>query len=376
MNKEVLDQLIPVESIEKQREKVISQLEKEGFDISDFEDGSPFGTILMVFFQIRVDLLNMLRKIYEGMFLKSSTGKWLDVKAADYCKERKQAIKAEGKLSITKVDASDSLTVPQGYVFKTLPSVAGKEYRFITTEKTVIPAETEKGYIPVIAEEVGAIYNVPLHSIKRSLVHISGINDIDNEEGWLTKEGSDIETDDSFRERTLNSWAELSTNPIALKYKNVAEGVEGVLYAIIDDLHPRGQGTIDVIVASYAGTAGELLLKEVDEACATISGPYDDVLVKSAETVSIDVSMVLYLEEMISDEGLIERASQYAKEYFQITTDRQLNHLYLSELIFYIRKNMNEVRGIKIESPSQDIILGREKVIILGTVEVSIERVE
>lgn len=375
MNDEVLEKLIPINTIEEQRESTILELEDKGFDITDFENGSPFGTILMVFFQIKNDLLYMLRKIYKGMFIKSAATEWLDVKAADYTKERKQATKAKGLLKITRDTAEDILVIPAGYVFKTIPSIAGNEYRFISTEKTIIPINELQGYIPIEAEETGSIYNVPLHSIKRSLIHISGIADIDNDENWLLKEGSDIETDENFRQRTLNSWAELSTNPIALKYKNVAESVEGVLYAIVDDMHPRGQGTVDIIVASYAGTAGELLLNDVREACNEIIGVYDDLLVKSAETVSTDVEMILYLKDGVSDDGLKEKAAKYTTEYFKVTTDRQLNILYLSEIAFYVRKNMSEIKGIKIVTPEDDLILGKEKVIILGTVNVSIERV-
>ena len=375
LNEEILNQLIPIESLEVQREATINELEESGFDITDFENGSPFGTILMIFFQVRIDLLNMLRKIYKGMFLKSSEGKWLDVKAADYCKERKQAIKAEGLLNVIKEVPNESLTIPKGYVFKTLPSLAGKEYRFYTVEKTIIEEDVEMGQVPIIAEEVGSSYNVPLHSIKRSLVHIPGVKEIDNDEGWLIKEGSDTETDDSFRKRTLNTWAELSTNPIALKYKNVAESVEGVLYVRVADMHPRGQGTVDIIVASYAGTAGEKLLKEVEEACQSIIGLYDDLLVRSAETVSVDVQMILYIKEGIDDTGLVEEATKYTREYFRLTTDRELNVLYVSEISFYVRKNISELKGIKIVTPEDDIILSNEKVIILGSVNVSVERV-
>lgn len=375
MEEKLLEELIPIESLEIQKESVIAELEKKGFDISDFENGSPFGTTLMVFFQIKNDLLAMARTIYKGMFVKSAARTWLDVKSEDYSKKRKQATKAEGLLTITRDHAEDPLIVPKGYVFKTLPSVAGNEYRFVSTEKTIIPAGKVIGYLSIEAEEKGAIYNVPLHSIKRSLVHIQGVESFDNEEGWLLKEGADREEDEGLRRRTLNSWAELSTLPIALKYKNVAEGVEGVLYVLVDDMHPRGQGTVDIIVASYAGTAGEKLLKEVEEACETIRGVYDDVLVKSAETVSTDIEMILYLPKYISEEGLQERAIEYIRDYFKIDKSRQLHTLYLSELIFHVRKNMEELEGIKIVQPSKDLALERNKVIILGTIDVKLERV-
>lgn len=330
----------------------------------------------MIFLRIKIELLILIRKVYIGMFVKSSSDKWLDNKAEDYGKIRKQATKTEGYLTIQKLDKEKELIIPKGYVFKTLPSVAGKEYRFISTENTTIKANEETGKILIIAEEVGAKYNVPTNSIRQSLVHIENIKYLSNEKDWLIKEGSDIEVDESFRERTLNTWAELATYSTALKYKNVAESVEGVLYVIVNDMHPRGQGTVDIVVASYNGTAGEKLLKDVEEAIESIKGVYDDVLVKSAETVSIDVSLILYIDYSASEEGLQERAITYVKEYFEISNKRELNTLYLSELIFYVRKNLDEeITAVKITEPEEDIKLEKHKVIILNQVNVSIERV-
>ena len=48
----------------------------------------------------------------------------------------------------------------------------------------------------------------------------------------------------------------------------------GVLFAQADCLHPRGQGTVDVIVTGTAGEATEGLLNDVRKAGAPIAGPY------------------------------------------------------------------------------------------------------
>lgn len=349
---------------------------KQHLFINRFEDGSVFGTVLMVFFQVKNDLLSALRRVYKVMFVNSAETEWLDIKAEDYSKIRKKACKAEGLLTITRDSTEDPLVIPEGYVFKTLPSIAGSEYRFISTEKTVIPAGELIGYIPITAENEGSQYNVPVGSIKRSLVHIQGVSDYSNNEGWLLKEGSDREDDESFRQRVLNSWAELSTNPIALKYKNVAESVEGVLYAVVDDMHPRGQGTVDIIIASSAGTAGEKLLNEVETACQDIKGVYDNLLIKSAETEAVNISIILRIPNEVSEDGLVDEASEHIREYLKISTNRSLNVLYTSELIFYIRKNMDSLVSVKVTEPSGDLILDKNKVIVLGSINVSIERVK
>lgn len=375
MDEKLLNELIPIPSLEEQRESIVEQLEAEGFTIKNFSSGSVFWTIILIFCQVRIDLLKLLRLVYKAMFVISASEKWLDVKASDYTKARKQATKAMGKLYARKNNIAYDLVIPKGYIFKSLSSLAGNEYRFVSTEKTVIPKGELIGYIPVKAEKAGSEYNVPVNSIQKSLLHIENLAEISNAEGWLTDEGADTETDEQFRQRTLNSWAELSTLPIALKYKNVAESVEGVLYVLVDDLHPRGQGTVDIIVASYAGTAGSELLAKVEAACNTIRGVYENLLVKSAETVAIDIELILYVPYSVLVDGIEDEAIEYTRDYFRLNKNRELHSLYLSELTFHIRKNMDVLKGIKVVFPSGDLLYDKFKVIILNQVNATIERV-
>ena len=75
----------------------------------------------------------------------------------------------------------------------------------------------------------------------------------------------------------------LATMPTAAKYKNICEAVDGVLHVTVHQLHPRGQGTVDIIVTGTAGggNAGAAC-KKVQAVADGIKAPDDDVLVKSA----------------------------------------------------------------------------------------------
>ncbi len=375
MDEDILEKLIPIPSLEEQKEDIIKKLEAVDFPITNFHSGSVWGTIILIFCQVKIDILELLRIVFKSVFVKSSYDGYLDIKAYDYSKVRKEATKAKGKLTIVKTDADGDVTIPANYIFKTSISLAGGEYRFFNTEKVVIPKGEMIGYITVVAEKVGSEYNVPTNSLNKQVVHIEGVEAVYNDDGWLLSEGSDVETDDSFKERTLNSWAELSTNPISLEFKNVAEGVDGVLYAIIDDMHPRGQGTVDIIVVSYAGTAGEELLNKVEYAVSQVKGVYDNILVKSAETVTTDIDLILYISQTADDSGLVDKAVEYTKDYFKISNARELNTFYQSELIFHIRKNIDILKGIKVVNPATDLQYAKNEIIVLGEVNVTIERV-
>lgn len=62
------------------------------------------------------------------------------------------------------------------------------------------------------------------------------------------------------------------------KDKKQAKTVPGVLNVEIDSQHPRGQGTVDIIVTSSAGEATETLLRKVEQAVEYLKGNYDDFL--------------------------------------------------------------------------------------------------
>jgi len=268
------------------------------------------------------------------------------------------------------------LTIPVNTIFKTPKDINGEELRFFSTCSVIMLASENTAIIPVEAEVAGSKYNLPEGQINRCMIHLEGIAEITNSKTWITQEGADTEDEESLRERTLNAWAELSSRPIALKYKNVCEAVEGVLYVRVDDLHPRGQGTIDIIVTSTGGAATEKLLNEVRKAAEEIKGEYDNILVKSAVTVYQDVDLTITLPRLASDEGFAERAEAIVIDYFKISRERNLNEFILFDLSYALKKGIEIIKNVKYTVPQEDVKLDKDQVLILGKVKVSLEREE
>ncbi|CAH8708694.1 baseplate J/gp47 family protein, partial [Paenibacillus melissococcoides] len=269
--------------------------------------------------------------------------------------------------------AGKAVKIAKGDVFRTEPDMLGEELRFIALENSTMPADALSHRVAVEAEKAGSTYNVPPGQIRRSLTHIESIDEITNDVDWITREGSDLEDIESLRARTLNSWAELSTLPIAAKYKNVCEAIPGVLYVRVDDLHPRGQGTIDIIVTGTAGTPSEGLLQKVREEAEKIKGPDDNLLVKASDTVTQDIDITIWIASDASDAGIEERAKAILTEILRIKKGRGLNELNHSDIIFAIRKEL-DVRNVKVNNPPQDVVLDNSKVIVLGEVTVRLMR--
>lgn len=373
----ILDEIFPIPDIDELKAEKVAELEAEGFVITNFNTGGIFNMLLMFVLHCRIELIKLIRKILPEMFVSTASETWLPLRAADFSKELKAATKTKGNLTLTRTDGyTDVITIPLGTVFKTEKDIKGDELRYFSLEAVIMTADMNSMSISIEAENTGSNYNVPVNQITKSLVYLEGIETIANEAGWITSEGSDIEDIESLRDRTLNSWAELSSRPIADKYKNVCESVSGVLYVRVDQMHPRGQGTIDIIVTSTNGEATETLLESVRVAADDMKGEDDNILVKSASTVSQDLTVDITIQKSASDDGIKERAIAVINNYFKISKDRNLNELIHMDVIYVLRNDMSIIKNVKITSPSTDLILDTDKVIILGTVTVNVQREE
>ncbi|MEF2968366.1 baseplate J/gp47 family protein [Paenibacillus sp. M1] len=370
----VLDQILPVPDRDELKNDLQEELQEEGFAITNYSSGGIFYTLMMIAIQIRIDLVNLLRTVLNNVFVSHATGDWLELKAADFSKKRKQPVKTQGYITLLRTEAGEAIRIAKGDIFKTEPDLLGEELRFLALENSTVPADALSYRVLVEAESEGSGYNVPAGQIKRSLTHYAGIDEITNESGWITQEGSDLEEIESLRERTLNSWAELSTQPIAAKYKSVCEAIPGVLFVRVDDLHPRGQGTIDIIVTGTAGTPSDGLLAQVQAAADAIKGPDDNVLAKPSDTVPQDIAVTIWIPADASDEGIETKATAILTELLRIRKDRSLNELNHADIIYAIRKDISISKNVKVTEPPQDVVLDNNKVIVLGSVTISIVR--
>ena len=227
--------------------------------------------------------------------------------------------------------------------------------------------------VPVEAEMEGIRYKVPAGQITRSLTYLGNIS-ITNNNDWITQEGSDMEDDESARTRTLRSWAELAQRATEDSFINAAESVPGVLFAQADCSHPRGQGTVDVIVTGTAGEATEGLLEAVRVEVEKIAGPYDNLLVKSSVTVPQDIAITVTTADTSADEEISLYITTILTELLTVRKGRKLYELNLSDINHAIRSRYSSATNVTITVPEQDIKLEKDKVIILGDVTITIRR--
>jgi len=374
IDKSILDEVLPVPDMDTLRDKKIAELQEAGFIITNFHSGGIFYTMLMIVLRVKLELIQLLRTVLNNLFVSHATGVWLDLKMADYSKKRKKAQKTQGLVTVSRLDAEgEAVKIPKGTVFKTVQDINGEELRFFALEAAVLQKGAQTVEVPVEAEIEGTRYNVPQEQITRTLTYLGEIS-VSNARDWITREGSDTEDDESARTRTLRSWSELAQRAIEDTFVNTAESVPGVLFAQADCLHPRGQGTVDVIVTGTAGEATEGLLNDVRKAVAQIAGPYDNILVKSSVTVPQDIAVTVTVSNAPDNSQIENRVRTILTGLLAVRKGRRLHELTCSDINLAIRSGCDTVTNAVVTVPAADVRLSRDKVIIPGTISVTVER--
>ena len=374
IDKSILDEVLPVPDMDTLRDKKILELQEAGFVITNFHSGGIFYTMLMIVLRVKIELIQLLRTVLNNLFVSHATGVWLDLKMADYSKKRKKSQKTQGLVTVSRLDADgEAVKIPKGTVFKTVQDINGEELRFFALEAAVLQKGAQTVEVPVEAELEGTRYNVPQEQITRTLTYLGEVS-VSNTKDWITREGSDTEDDESARTRTLRSWSELAQRAIEDTFINTAESVPGVLFAQADCLHPRGQGTVDVIVTGTAGEATESLLNDVRKAVAQIAGPYDNILVKSSVTVPQDIAVTVTVSNAPDNSQIENRVQTILTGLLAVRKGRRLHELTCSDINLAIRSGCDTVTNAVVTVPAADVRLSRDKVIIPGTISVTVER--
>lgn len=374
IEKEILDAVLPVPKLEELRDKKVEELKTEGFVITNFHSGGVFYTLLMIVCRIKIELLQLGRSILNNMFVSHASGVWLDLKMADYGKVRKKAQKTQGVVTVSRLEPDgEAIKIPKGMVFKTVLDINGEELRYFATRAAILQRGSASVDVPVEAEKEGSRYNVPEGQITRMLTYI-GEAEARNGADWITREGSDTEDDESARTRTLRSWSELAQRATEETFVEAAEAVSGVLFAQADCEHPRGQGTVDIIVTGTAGEATEALLESVRAAVEAVSGPYDNILVKSSVSVAQDIAVTVTTTDIAQDEDVALQIEVILAELLAVRKGRKLYELNCSDVNYAIRNGYSSATNVIVTTPAADVVLERDKVITLGSVTVTIRR--
>ncbi len=371
IDEKILDRVCPVPDEEEEMEKIRSELEDKGFIINNFNKGGIFYLIIRIFVTIYIDLKALARTIINNSYVTHADEEWLEIKAPDFGKARKDAVKAQGYVTIYRDDYQNALQITKGHMFKTPPDVNGKELKFYAVDTTVISAGAAIGKVLVEAAESGTGYNIPAGRITVSMIHLDGADHVTNENGWLYQEGADVESVENFRERIKESWSELAELTTEDKLRNVAKKVSGVLDVKIDAQHPRGQGTTDIIVTGTGGEATKELLQKVEAATSYLKGNYDDFLYKSSTVIYQDIIITLYIAREADTDEAKTSAESIVTDVMQLSKREEINCLYMDDIRYALKKGVASCKRVEFAAPIEDIELDKNEVVMLGNLQVT-----
>ncbi len=239
-------------------------------------------------------LYQFLFTIFEQAVPESATGAWLDLHCAQVGVTRRAATKAQGTVVFSRSGTSGNVKIAAGRIVKTLPDGIGAVYRYVTDADAVLPDGQTSVAVAVTAEVYGAAANVTVGSITEISTVIEGIETVNNAADWLTSEGADAEDDDSLRRRYTLAWKS-QAGVTRASYEAAALSVPGVADVYVADQHPRGEGTVDVVVQGSAGLPTASLLDSVRDALESAIVINHDLQVKAPTAVNVEVRATLEL---------------------------------------------------------------------------------
>lgn len=300
-------------------------------------------------------LYSFLQIVLKQAFPSTATGLWLVLWCKQVGVEKLLKTKAKGNICFVRAGTIGNVPIPKGRIVKTLPDILGNTYSFITLADVVMVDGASSVAAEVQAVEYGSGSNVTVGQITEIVTHIPGVDGVENISNWLLAEGADDEEDEALRERYFLAWSEVD-GCTKYAYESWARSVSGVSAAKIQDQHPRGQGTVDVVVLGTAGIPTQTLLDSVDGVVNEKNPINDDVEVIAPTEVLVDLDCIIELTGGDPDEIKTEvenklRAffSYSGLEAIQISQDITLAKL------TGIVMGSNHIKKVTFTSPSGDI---------------------
>ncbi len=348
---------------------------------TNFNPSAAIRNLLEVVAAPIAELYQLVQTVTSQSWVETATGEWLDLKVREVGITRLPAIKSQVYLTFSADEPPDqNIVIPQNTICKSVKDEDGNEYRFYTTEETVL----EAGEISVVelaeAEEVGSEYNVGEGTITRMVTPVSGISVVTNIDwedttvdppvtvSYLKQEGTDAESDEQLRQRAIGTWEAIGIGGTRTAYKTWAMSAPGVVACSVLDDFPFGPGTVGVVIVGPDGDPSAQLIQDVYNYIKLRKPLTADVRVLGPviETVNIEVTLTRFAhagEEEV-EAGVLSALEDYA-ENLQLGEGVILSRL-LNRLM-----EVSGVYNVAVNSPTSDLPVSVDTFIQVGEVNIT-----
>ncbi len=228
----------------------VLSIDYPGHSLTNYTPGDPQRTLLELPAEGIADAERLIAAVAAGGYLDTASGEWLSELAySQYGLLRQDSVIAQGYLTFTALPGNGPYELEAGAVWASTPSGA---VRFVTLAGATVPVG---GTVQVLAqaESPGSVSNVTANSLTVLNTPQPGLS-VTNAPDWLVLAGADAESDLSLRQRCRLRWAERGGGATRGAYEFWAlSSTPSVDKVAVLDQHPRGQGTVDVVLWGTGG---------------------------------------------------------------------------------------------------------------------------
>lgn len=277
----------------------LSILSSLGFTATSWQEGSRQRTIVQMFARIYAAFSVTIAQIASMGLNETASGDWLTLfSKSHYDNTRRAAVKTQGTLVLTAAaSAPGPFTITAGQL---VFADATNGYTYRNTTGGTLNAGATLG-VTIEAETAGANRDLAANTITVMKTTLAGVTCNNPSSTWITRNGSDEETDIALRERNSSKWGTLGIAP-GLAYKYYASmGHESIRRVAVDDSNPRGPGTVDIYLAGDSGAVASGVVTAVEEYMDGTTDGYDrignatDMQITSATNLTVSVSATVYV---------------------------------------------------------------------------------
>jgi len=289
-----LSQLLTPLSEDEALTDILTILDGLGFTATSWEDGSVQRTIVQMVARLLSDASNTRLALTKGRYNDLATSDWLSLKSSsDFNNTRIAAVPTRAKMTFTDPLGVGPITIVISQLVA--KDQDGATYRNITGGTLLLSGTLE---LQFDAEVPGASNPTRLELV----TPLAGITAVISAVDPILIPGATEESDERLRTRNRAKWATLAyAAPQDAYIAWALEADASITRAYIDDLNPRGPGTLDIYVAGPNGPVpGPVLVTVIDYIEGDVDGisrrPLgSDVQCFNAGTATVPVTGTLYV---------------------------------------------------------------------------------
>lgn len=348
---------LKIPTLEEERTRLLTKIPDNFYK----DEGSIFYDVMSVIADENIALYSLIKEIFENSFGLTATSQYLDWKCAEVGIERKEGIKARGRV---KIYGNTGTKIPFNSI------LLCDELQFITLVDSVI-GDNRELEVEVEAIEIGAKYNILENRINKLGIPISGVERVTNIDPFIN--GADIETDEILRKRYLEKVREQATSGNAYHYKQWALSVDGIGQAKVYPLW-NGAGTVKVILVSSTGqNVTNDKLNEVKKYIELKKPIGADVTVVNAVTKAINISVTIQKSNLIDIEVIKKQVTDSINKYL---SDINLNGGKVSygklSSILYDTNGVQDYSNFRLNNGTDSITIAEDQIAVLGSVTLNV----